>query len=96
MAWVPGVDLAGIHLEDGLGTPRKQHDEGMGDCCLVSRPHSCQHLPSAHSPSGSPSAAAGWLLHLQVPQLQSSFILVSAGRKGETGSIQAAQCSETA
>lgn len=28
MAWVPGVDLAGIHLEDGLGTPRKHKMKG--------------------------------------------------------------------
>lgn len=35
MARVPGVDLAGIHLEDSLGTPRKHQMKGWVSAVLV-------------------------------------------------------------
>lgn len=76
IARVLGANLAGIHLEDGLGTPGKDNKmKGWVAAVLTQDLHSHQHLPPAQSVSGNPSAAAGSPQHLQVPQLQFCFAL---------------------
>lgn len=76
IAWVLGVNLAGIHLEDGLGTPGKNNEmKGWVAAVLTQDFHSHQHLPPAQALSGNSSATAGSLQHLQIPQLQFCFVL---------------------
>lgn len=96
MARVPGVDLAGIHLEDSLGTPRKHQMKGWASAVLVQdlTPVSTCLLHRALQEALQQQLAGCSTCKLL--SCKAVLFLLFAERKGEAGSIQAAQCSKTA
>lgn len=97
IARVLGANLAGIHLEDGLGTPGK--DNEMKGWVAAILTHTSTHISSCLPPR----AFQEILQQQQQPPLcntckflSCSFVLLFLERKGATGSIQAAQRSEEA
>lgn len=59
IAWVPGANLAGICLEDGLGTPGKDSEmTGWVAALLTQDLHSHHHLPSAQRKTRKPCSSS--------------------------------------